>query len=261
MFYLASCSCVKDEDPYIDDFIRIHKYLGVEFFLFFDRSKNPLSKRFSGRSDIKVIDFPEPNRHADAWREGIKYLTGKTKWAQFIDIDQVTTPTKVNDLRTMLSPYESFASLGLNWHSFGSAGREVEPDISTYLAYTKRAKSVEPINNHIQSIVQPDKIIPNTWGDPHHPPVKPGETQINEKYQPFKGPFNKPPTQEVGFIAHYYTRSREYWAKKIAKNRADTGTSGGTMADFDHHQIYMNVEDDFRIKDIWDKANEKYPSI
>lgn len=256
MYYLSSCSIVKDEDSYIDDFVKIHKHLGVEFFLFFDRSVNPLSERYKGRSDIKVIHFPEPNRHAHAWREGVKYLTGKSKWVQFIDIDQVVVPQSVNDLRTMLLPYEPYASLGLNWHSFGSAGRETEPDTSTYLAYTKRAKPTQPINNHIQSIVQPDKILPDTWSDPHHPPVKPGQTQINERHQVFKGPFNKPPIQEVGFIAHYYTRSREYWAKKIAKQRADTGTPGGTMADFDHHQTYMNVEDEFRVKDIWDKANE-----
>lgn len=256
MYYLSSCSIVKNEDSYIDDFVRIHKHLGVEFFLFFDRSDNPLSERYKGRSDIEVIHFPEPNRHAHAWREGIKYFTGKSKWVQFIDIDQVVVPTKVDDLRTMLLPYEPYASLGLNWHSFGANGREAEPEVSTYEAYTKRAVSSAPINNHIQSIVQPHRILQNTWSDPHHPPVKPDETQINENWVPFRGPFNKPPTQEVGFIAHYYTRSREYWAKKISKMRADTGTPGGTMADFDHHQTYMNAEDDFRVKNIWDKVNK-----
>ena len=253
MFYLSSCSICKDEDSYIDDFIKIHKYLGVEFFLFFDRSKNPLSKRFSGRSDIKVIDFPEPNRHADAWREGIKYFTGKSKWVQFIDIDQVTVPVKFDDLRSILLPYEQFASLGLNWHSFGSNNREIEPTESTYEAYTKRAVFNAKINNHIQSIVQPNKVVPVKWKDPHHPPLQSNSFQVNERWQTFKGPFNIPPSQEVGFIAHYYTRSKEYWAKKIAKQRADTGGSVGTMSDFDYHQSYMNIEDEFRVQEIWKK--------
>jgi hypothetical protein len=212
-----------------------------------------LSERYKNHPNIKVIDFPEPNRHAHAWREGVKYFDGKSKWVQFIDIDQVVVPVKHPDIPTMLQDYEQYASLGLNWHTFGSSGRETEPTESTYEAYTKRALPQTPINNHIQSILQPSRVLPQTWHDPHHPLVKAGETQINEHKLPFKGPFNKPPTQDVGFIAHYYTRSREYWAKKLAKMRADTGTSCGSMEDFDHHQTYMNAEEELRVKDIWNK--------
>ena len=256
MHYLSSCSIVKNEDNYIDDFVKIHKHLGVEFFLFFDRSDNPLSERYKGRSDIEVIHFPEPNRHAHAWREGVKYFTGKSKWVQFIDIDQVTVPMRTNDIKIMLQGFESFAALGLNWHSFGSSHLEVEPTTSTYESYTLRAAGETPINNHIQSIVQPHLIRQDTWSDPHHPPVMPGQIQINERNQFFSGPFNMPPSQDLGFIAHYYTRSREYWAKKCSKMRADTGTQGGTLAEFDHHQTYMNQVEDLTVKKIWEAAKQ-----
>jgi hypothetical protein len=259
MYYLASCSIVKNEDNYIDDFVTIHKHLGVEFFLFFDRSDNPLSERYKGRSDIEVIHFPEPNRHAHAWREGVKYFNGKAKWVQFIDIDQVVVPVQTNDIKLMLQHYEQYASLGLNWHSFGSNGRETEPPpgMSTYEVYTKRALGSAPINNHIQSILQPDRVQPEIWPDPHHPIVKPGETQVNSIKVPFRGPFNIPPFQDIGFIAHYYTRSREYWAKKISKMRADTGTPGGNLIDFDQHQLYMNAVEDLTVKNIWDQCKSK----
>jgi|SRR5579885_489865 len=265
MYYLTSCSIVKNEDNYIDDFVKIHKFLGVEFFLFFDRSDNPLSERFKGRSDIQVIHFPEPNRHAHAWAEGVKFFQGKTHWVQFIDIDQVTVPMKTSDIKVMLQDYESYASLGLNWHSFGYNGRETEPEpgISTYEAYTKRAMNIAPSdwnpacifpNNHIQSIVQVDRADTRMWLDPHHPILLPNHFQVNEKKQYIRGPFNVPPSQEIGFIAHYYTRSREYWMKKCAKLRADTGTQGGLPEQFDHHQLYMNVVEDLTVKNIWDKA-------
>jgi len=257
MFYLSSCSIVKNEDNYIDDFVKIHKALGVEFFLFFDRSDNPLSERFKGRPDIHVIHYPEPNRHAHAWRDGAQWFAGKSKWVQFIDIDQVTVPVKTNDIKSMLQDYEQFSSLGLNWHSFGANNRENEPPpgVSTYEAYTKRAKADTPINNHIQSIIHIEKnpIQSRIWDDPHHPPMNPGHFQINERKQPFNGPWNIPPSQDIGFIAHYYTRSREYWIRKCAKLRADTGTVGGLPAEFDHHQSYMNAVDDFTVKNIWDK--------
>lgn len=258
MYYLSSCSIVKNEFPYIIEFYKIHKALGVEHFIFYDRSTEgpPLTEIFKGYNDVEVFHFPEPNRHAQAWQAGVKYMSGKTKWMQMIDIDEVVVPMKTSDIKEMLQPYEKYASLGLNWHTFGSNGLEVEPDIftSSYEAYTKRSKNTELINNHIQSIIQPDRVEQLVWHDPHHPIVKPGETQINERFQQFKGPFNIPPSQDVGFIAHYYTRSRAYWGKKIAKQRADTGTPGGTMADFDHHQTYMNAVEDFTVKNIWEAA-------
>lgn len=256
MHYLSSCSIVKNEDDYIDDFVKIHKALGVEFFLFFDRSENPLSERFKGRSDIEVIHYPEPNRHAHAWRDGVQYFQGKSKWVQFIDIDQVTVPMKTDDIKIMLQDYEQQEALCLNWHSFGSGGRETEPPpgMSTYEAYTWRAEAMTPINNHVQSIVQVEHAaLGHIWHDPHHPLMQSGRYQYNERKQQFNGPWNIPPSQDVGFIAHYYTRSREYWAKKCAKLRADTGTVGGLPMEFDHHQSYMNAVEDLTVKNIWEK--------
>lgn len=262
MLYLSSCSIVKNESHYIYDFYKIHKFLGVESFLFFDRSNEgpPLVEIFKNHGDVKIIHFPEPasgmasGRHAHAWAEGVKYFQGKSKWVQFVDIDQVVVPKNTVDIKEMLQGYECAGSLGLNWHSFGSSNHEVEPLESTYSAYTYRAAQNADINSHIQSIVQVDKCKTVQWDDPHHAPLL-NSSQVNENHSTFNGPFNKPPTQNVGFIAHYYTRSREYWDKKMAKNRADTGTKVLDLAaDFDHHQSYMNYEQDLTVKNIWDKV-------
>jgi hypothetical protein len=258
MYYLTSCSIVKNEDNYIDDFVKIHKFLGVEFFLFFDRSDNPLSERFKGCSDIQVIHYPEPHRHAQAWAEGVQHFKGKARWVQFVDIDQVVVPMKTDDIKIMLQDYEHAAALGLNWHTFGGNNQLNEPSkgTSTYEYYTKRAVNAEPINNHIQSIVQVEHCTPGTWANPHFPPLNPGAVQTNEQHQTFSGPFNIPPSQDVGFIAHYYTRSKEYWSNKLAKLRADTGTSFGSMQDWDHYQAILNKEDDLTVKNIWDRCKK-----
>ena len=262
MYYLTNCSIIKNEFPYVLEYYSIHKYLGVEHFLFFDRSTEgpPLKDLFKDHSDVEVIHFPEPNRHALAWLQGRNYYENKTVFTQFIDIDEVVVPMNGKSIPEMLEPFDripNLGSVGLNWHTFGSSGREDEPDYtttSTYEAYTKRSDSNAGINNHIQSICKPQNMVPRVWDDPHGGPVKPGFIQVNESQARSNGPFNIPPTQNVGFIAHYYTRSRAYWQKKISKMRADTGTSGGTMEDFDHHQLYMNAVEDLTVKNIWDKA-------
>jgi hypothetical protein len=260
MQYLSSCSIVKNEDPYIWEFYCIHKHLGVESFLFFDRSTEgrPLTEIFKNCNDVKIIHYPEPNRHAQAWRDGVAHFKGKSRWVQFIDIDQVTVPLKTNDIKVMLQDYEHAASFGLNWHTFGSNHKTNEPTagISTYEAYTKRAVNTEPINNHIQSIVQVEHAQVNTWANPHFPPLNGGHIQCNENKSVFTGPFSIPPTQNIGFIAHYYTRSKEYWAKKLAKLRADTGTSYGSFDDFNNYQNILNVVEDETVKNIWNRCKK-----
>lgn len=260
MYYYASCSIIRNEYPGIFDFVKIHRALGCEHFLFFDRSDDPLKNHFKSEKDITIINFPEPKRHAEAWMEGIKFYWDKARWVQFIDADQILFPCQVSDNRILLQEYENYPIIGFNWHSFGSNGLNNKPEnTSDYEAYTKRAKGnclpTNSINDHIQTICDPKAVQLVKWPDPHHPYYNQGQFQVNEHKQimPFNSPFNRPATQDKAFIAHYYTRCRTFWEKKLARGRADTGTEVGTMADFDHHNAYMNEVEDTRIKEFWEK--------
>ena len=275
MNYLSSVSICKQENPYIFDFYLMHRHLGVERFLFFDREQNNLSEIFKNHKDVEVIYYPEPNRHHYAWAEGVKFFRGKSKWVQFIDIDQVTVPT-CGSIPEMLERYEDCHAIGLNWHSFASSGREKPyyrlgplgiAIVDTYGAYTKRAKANRWVNGHIQSIVQVDHCESSPWGTPHNPPMKPGCNVFNTNKKVVYGYSSFPQLHDVGFIAHYYTRSREEWNKKIEKRRADTGETLNldshwkaalddegvdTAGDlFDVHNSYMNEVQDLTVADIW----------
>ena len=282
MDYLTSVSVAKQENNYIEDFYQIHKRLGVEKFLFFDREQDNLSRNFRGYDDVEVLYYPEPGRHHHAWAEGVKHLKGKTVWAQFIDIDQVVVPgnnldngDKYESIPEMLQDYEHCGALALNWHSFGSSHLEIpfrqtghcSGELDSYLLYINRAKSDKWINNHIQSIVQVDKAQTCPWGTPHNAPMLPGYNVHNAKGQITGGYLSSPPTHDAGFVAHYYTRSREEWNNKMAKGRADTGTTHmldphwaeaykkegiETAGDlFDVHNSYMNEVEDLTVSKIW----------
>ena len=146
--------------------------------------------------------------------------------------------------------------------------REYFRNANSYLAYTKRARGDRWINVHIQSIIQPDKCETCPWGTPHNAPMKPGVTIYNTSGVGIGGYSCSPPVQDVAFIAHYYTRSRSEWDRKVARGRADTGTSvemleqnwiEGLSAEgvnldqpiFDVHNSYLNEVEDLTVADIW----------
>lgn len=279
MDYLTNVSVVKGENLYIRDFVKIHRFLGVEKFLFFDREKDNLSEIFKGESAVEVVYFPEPNRHHYAWAEGVKHLQGKTVWAQFIDIDQVVVPVEHGNIKEFLQHYENLSGLALNWHSFGSGGHEVRPQVPIngpktfyevpYLAYNKRARGDRWVNNHIQSIVQVEHAQTRPWDTPHNCPMKPGSGMYNTSGAYTGGYTSSPPIHNVAYVAHYYTRSREEWEAKLKKGRADTGTvlhldphwAEGYKNDginivqdlFDVHNSFMNEVEDDTVAKIWNK--------
>lgn len=57
--YLTLASCVKQEFDYIEDFVKIHEFLGVQKFIFYSREYNELKNLFKNKKNVEVIDFPE----------------------------------------------------------------------------------------------------------------------------------------------------------------------------------------------------------
>jgi hypothetical protein len=263
MHYLCSVSLVKNESRYLREFYTINKHNGIEVFLFLDRSTEgvPVREIFKGHTDVHVVNYPEisGNRHADGWAVGMNFFQGKSKWTAFIDIDQCLISPIHNDVRTVLQEFESYAAIGVNWHTFGANNREVEPDLSmsTYEAYTRRAVSENPINRHVQSIVQIDRAIIKSWPNPHVPFLKSGEVHVDENKNVFHPPYTTVASQEKLFIPHYYTRSREFWNAKLLRKRADTGSNYDPAATFEHYQSFLNEVEDFTVKNIWESCKGK----
>lgn len=221
MHYLVSCSIVKNEQDYILDFIEYHKFIGIEHFIFYDRSTPSLRETLRGRTDVTIIDFPEPGLHAEAWELCIRNYSSFSKWIALFDIDEFFVPKHHTDLKVLLQSYEQFGALGVNWQTFGSNGHITKPQEPQLIAFNKKAKVHEGMNAHIQSIIQPAKALPIRPADPHHVHLKPGHICVNEKYKQINGPFSNPISVDLIQMNHYYTRSVEEYTRKRAKGRAD----------------------------------------
>lgn len=257
MKYLTLGSCLKQEETYMVDFVKFHRNVGVDHFVFFDREKTALTKLLGNEPDVEIIHFPDipQNVHAEGWGKLIEYNQGKTKWLALIDADQVIVPVKKDNIKEILVDYEPFASLQCNWHTFGSSGRIEKGDGSLYERFLLRAKSQEGINNHTQFICQPDRTLALRTHDPHHARLPANEVSVNTNYKKIdNSPFNIPPLHDTMYIAHYISKSKEEWALKNAKGRADIFGQKMPFDLFDEHDKFCNVEKEDRVLELWKKA-------
>ncbi len=259
MRYLTLGSCLKNEEPYIRDFVTYHRYVGVEHFIFFDREYHKLKEMFKDEPDVEIHHFPDipHNVHAIAWANLIGFNKGKTKWLALIDADQLLVPVQTDDVKVVLKDYERFASLQCNWHTFGSSGQLTKEEGSLYERFLMRALPEEGINNHTQFICQPDRTLAERTDDPHHPKLSGHEVSVNTNGSGLTSPFNIPPVHDKMWIAHYFTKSREEWLVKNAKGRADIFGQKMPMELFDDYDKISNVEKETRVLELWNKANGK----
>lgn len=270
MTYLTLGSCLKNEEPYILDFVKYHRYVGVEHFVFFDREFGPLNKLLGNEPDVEIIHFPEipGNIHQEAWGQLINYNKGKTKWLALIDADQVLVPVKTDDIKEILKDYEDFASIQCNWKTFGSSHLLTKEPGSLYERFLLRSKDNGIFNAHTQFICQPDRTLGIKTAEPHYPLLSSNEISVNTNKQQIDPnkivelnpntplSFNVPPLHDVLWIGHYTNKSQEEWIIKNSKGRADIFGAKMPMDLFDKYEESCNEEHETRVLELWNEANK-----
>lgn len=271
MNYLTIGTLWKNENYYAMDFIKYHRVVGVEHFVIFNNAdENDYSLEFllKDEKDVEIIRFPTfiTQMHQEAWGQLIRYNQGKTKWLALIDADQCLVPVQTDDVRQVLKNYENFASLQINWKSFGSGHQDNKLPGSVYERFIMTSQNDSIYNAHCQFICQPDRTLPIKTAEPHYPylpvneiMVNTNKEQIDETKQVSLNPntplsFNVPALHDVLWVAHYTNKSREEWIIKNNKGRADIIGEKIPSTQFDEYETVCNDLVETRAFDLWKKA-------
>lgn len=258
MNYLTVASCTKNEEEYIIPFIRLGRFLGVQRFVFWDRTFEPLNTLLNKQDfpDVEIIHFPESphNVHAIAWAQAIRHTARTTKWLACLDLDQMLIPVKTDNICDILKNYEEYASLQCNWHTFGSGGQERREPGTLFERFLMRAVSQEGVNNHTQFICQPARARAERTDDPHHCKLQPNQISVNTNKKIVQGPFNIPPLHDTMWVAHYINKSKEEFITKNNKGRADIFGAKMPFNIFDAHEAIGNAEKEERVLELWNKC-------
>lgn len=148
---LAVAVIVRDEAPYLEEWIEFHAMLGVGHFIVYDNGSvdgaTAILERYAARG--LVTSHPWPNlsgwnsqysamAHATlTWRE-------RCRWMAFLDIDEFVFPRQGDSLVSALAPYESEAGVLLRWRNFGHGGHATRPPGLVTESFRFRMGSVPP---------------------------------------------------------------------------------------------------------------------
>ena len=144
-YNLAIVAIMKNEGPYLREWIEFHKLMGVEKFYLYDNESNDdtqdILKPYIKSGLVDYTFFPGQKRQLPAYEDCISKHKKETKWLAVIDLDEFIVPVKDADIQSFLNRQsQKIAQFIIPWVIFGSNGHNDKPDGLVIENYTKRAK-------------------------------------------------------------------------------------------------------------------------
>ena len=118
--YLSITAILKNEAPYIKEWIEYHKMLGVErFYLYDNESEDNLQDVLQPYINSGLVYYhliKGKGVQNSAYRDAVYKYKDQTTWMAFIDIDEFILPVEKDSISEFLKDYEKYSGVGINWY-------------------------------------------------------------------------------------------------------------------------------------------------
>ena len=260
-YYCSLCLITRDENEYLEEWLRWHISQGVEHFYIYDHgSKQPVREQVDGLGEeiagkVTVIDWSGSHRDAqpDAYNDCLARFRGESRWIGFIDTDEQIEVKTGQTLPQFLKGYEEYAGVLAVWVTFGACGQVKKLPGLLRERFTVPNHSCKWNDCAGKVIVQPvymERMVI------HNGKTKVGFVVVdehgNEVYD-YSMTSCHPSTDYI-CVNHYYTKSYEEWLNKLRR-----GTAHSTFQRKYSEFFYINPD----MKYCWEEVviNQKYENF
>lgn len=241
------CLIVRDEAPYILEWIAHYKSLGVQDFIVFDHlSTDKTSNLLSALAKSGVIQHFEisdaKGAQRKAYSRAVKHCN--TEWLGYLDIDEFVKLETHQSIPDLLSGFEEkVASVSLVWKSFGSSGKYLFSREPVTTRFTQRGVDLDFGNMWTKYFVRVKSLLKP---EIHFCHAKIGTKHVlaNGSPRTFFGANLVMPNHEVACIHHYPIKAHEEALYKT-KVRGQFGARTDKYS-----EIYMKSHDVNDVEDL-----------
>lgn len=249
--YLSVCAVVRDEAPYLAEWITFHLLQGVEhFYLYLNDCKDKTWEILVPYINAGVVTetlIEGTKVQLPAYQQCLDAFGEDNEWIAFIDVDEFLHSTNY-PLQTHLKTTEQFGSIGgvaARWWLYGSNGHKTQTDGLVIERFTKKARYPD---KHVKSIIRPS-LGGFVGKNPHSFRFPAGifcvDTllkKLPEEYAIMLGQ-----TADNIRINHYHTKSKEEYMQR--KRNPDVGSgvihSRARLEEMFHAHDLNDIEDTY----------------
>lgn len=200
----------KNEDYYIQEWMDYHFKIGFDhIFIYENNWKCSIEDK-----RITKIQIPGQVKQVLSYNHFIRSYGHQYDWAAFFDVDEFLVLKKHNNVKDFILDYRDYSSIAINWVLFGDnhLDKVINNNYSLIKRFTKRQIG---INKHVKVIINPQ--TPNIKMEIHNS----NYPAVSTTGEIFGGPFYPKGNDEVAQINHYFCKTREEFAHKVQRGRAD----------------------------------------
>ncbi|MEA2026263.1 MAG: glycosyltransferase family 92 protein [Chloroflexota bacterium] len=225
---------IRDEAPYLTEWLAYHHALGVQHFFIYDNGStdelHEVIEPWVNHGLVTLAHWPLPGGQIDAYSHALRFYGPSVDWLAYFDVDEFVVPLVDDDIPTLLARWPDAADVRIPRVDFGFSGHRTPPGELAIEAYTEvadvfgRDPSKAP---RVKTVLQPRGI--SAVGI-HTATV--ADAPLSADGQPV-------PTETVGKacwdyaqLNHYYTRSLEEFEDKRFRGSA-TGRIARPAIPFD----------------------------
>ncbi len=241
-YFLSVVCIIKNEGPYLKEWIEYHKLIGAEHFYVYDNESSDNTKEilkpYIDSGLVTYIYYPGRDKQDPAYMDACQNFGQETKWMAVIDLDEFIVLHKAKNFREFMSEFADVSQVSLHWVFYGSSGYEKKPE--GLVLENFRGHAAKPVFTP-KSIFNPRTVVDT---GAHYMWVC--GKWVNENHQEF-GKFSDNPIQKAQ-VNHYVVKSwEEFYNRKVARGRADLKTFGDDLRKyFDEHNM-NDVYDDLML--------------
>jgi hypothetical protein len=276
-YYLSIVVCFRDESVFLAEWIDFHLGAGVEHFYFYDNfsadNYSTVLQPYIDRKIVTLISWPVVSGQKSAYSDAVNRFKKQSRWMAFIDMDEFLLSPLDQDVRRILQDYEQYSAVAVNWVNYGSSGLIESPKQPVTYAYLLRGEldvvvpypnllksprsdpallqNYRPLNTHIKTIANPLAVA--GCSNPHYLKYTQGFA-VSEQGSPVRGAWSDTVSVKRLRLSHYWSKSREDMAQKIARGRADGGKLR-TWEEFEERDRHMNEIADLITRERFDSGN------
>lgn len=223
LYDLAVVAIMKNEEPYVKEWLDYHLLAGVDHFYIYDNDSTPEFKKilqpYIDAGVVTYTPYPGKARQFEAYNDAFQRFKFECRYMAIIDGDEFIFPKSKSTISEVadeiLSTNPNAAALGVNWMFYGSNGQE-KANYTIGVLDRFIARDVNT-NRHTKPITNPRQI--NFFQNSHYAIYFDGKFSVNEEGKIFTGPFNEVNTANKIVVNHYHTKSYEEYL--IKRNRGD----------------------------------------
>lgn len=245
MYYLTACAVVKNEAPYLREWLEYHIIQGVEHFYIYNNVSTDetegILKEYQYHGYVTYDTMPEVPIQFKAYNRCLKEHGARSHWMMFTDIDEFIAVKDHTEFASKLHKYEEHPGLALHWAGFGSNGQMTQQPGLVIERFTKRCAGP---NLHVKSLVQPALTI-SVGKDPHTFYYKVGQA-VDEHFRKLPKDYaiwNPKPCADNIWLNHYWVKSKEEFIARRKNPNAGDGRPYGDMNETFKAQDVNEVED------------------